>query len=1563
MDKLVADINRLSVGTLLPETPPENGGSKCDLGENLHLWREQILEIIQCWIGTKFHSYHADKDLYLEVLQREFGSSLDEPLENVDKDRAMKDKAVHIVIKILDKSLSKHWDKIHLDYELNGRAVQPLDGLIFLDSLTDEIRIHVWKKKSTEVTKERSNIGSIHIPFRLLASNDTKKHAIAHSDEWLKLNIETRNRILPTAAEVLANHISEFAVGHFRSIFSEEDVLPKIDCRSNHIKYLVVIRKSAASAYFSDRAHVIFRGQKYSQNVVELEISDLIRDEIHLEIDNDEWKRNSLLLKTATSPLKKKDKLAIRGSLDLTQSPKNVSIKSDRNLEIVLIRDLPWRRTVKVSQKGAYWTLQMKGVFEEGKQFDLGGHLKMLYGTYLRQLTQESRYEWNGELKGPWKFIDVMAKPFYTLNRSFLLLDTLASLYVELPFNNLIMAQVIHTALTETSDIDDDSEGSGIVKYYLECANRFLGIAWKELPGSYRIRQLQCIVQNLDQLQQDKTEESLKKVESNMTKTLEKYLKRESEQTLYEYMDGHAMLMIHQVIGKFKENNLWMVMFCNVVVKAVLQVVRAKYDLNLDIRKMNRVFVTLLEIQGMSTLKKDDLFHVFEKFVRPWIDMTVTEARTQVRRVIDEESANHKQSPATWDDWSEEKMDWLESSIHLNGIFQSCFVTWEELQWNDLAFHLDLGLQLFQGMHGVFQEYVKSYMDIVLADQKFEKHELVIVLHNVVEGMEYLHFFLNTISVRITNAKDSEKLEDVQAELMKMSEVFSQASIEADDQVEDIVIKFCEFQRQIFKYFFEQGVLIGSNFEDIGDDEDTLLSHINSLLEFLFKHIESEKYRSLLKREIFGVLDEELELMFNKANDRYEKTKKPEEFEKVASVLPFVIQFRRNMGMTDGDVLVKIHKDLYPRGTGTHDLIATVVEEMAGPKSEGQRGKITFSAKYDEEFQTVHVELFQVEEIPLRKKDKEELPNLFVSMTLFPLTREPFIIRQKTLCFEKRQNIEFDRSTGKFYFHLNRNSFDPTTLLLQLEVSYQLALLHSTVAGLTYIRLEDMVGDKVTKQLVLPEAHALKIVEAVELKGRKDPQAKDFIRRLENQVHRKKVIQTQEWASEDNHVSSYLISSHLERLLAVEAENTNSKNQTVGHIEVKLGFNETSEDIYIDILKVDGVRRRLKRNRVQFSVGFRVLPLSRLHAKETFTQIYCGTHYFRPSSETDPMHKEEKCIKMRDVTYNYHRSFLQILLFDNERPHLLETKAQRFFRGHVLLPFADIHPYSAQLNFRYVAAQRYTFVSIRADDDVDLKRLRGRKDDLAKSYVKEFDAFRDQEGFSYPYHKDEWVERVILPSYTLIGKHLELLYKSAVVPLEENGHLIFTISQGITPHAFEIALESLTGLIPLADSQTCNFEISMDILPSSKAPFCLSASSGVIKDQTSFIFDLPVEDEDGREGQIVSNKFSFLLDQERFNLEETYIIFELYDHRLTAKHFRGMFLKKLIDQRAPHRKGTFCKLSNYKENTLEFQQIVKLEETSFLRKRDSDVKAYLERIRRYQAGKPIITIFPYIDRL
>ncbi|TRY79368.1 hypothetical protein TCAL_14785 [Tigriopus californicus] len=1561
MDRLVTDINRLSVGTLLPETPPEKG-SKCEDGEHSkfsNVWLEQILEIIRCWIGSKFHSYHADKDLYLEVLQREFGSSLDEPLGSADKAGVMKDKSVHIVIKILDKSLSKHWDKINLDYELNGRAIKPLEGLIFLDSLTDEIRIHVWRKKSTEVTKERSNIGSITIPFRLLASNDTKKYSIVHSDEWLKLNIETRNRILPTAAEVLAHHMSEFALNSFRSIFPHLE-MPQIDDggHSKSIKYLVIIRKSAATPYFRDRAHVIFRGQKYSEDVLELELSDLILDEIHLEVDNDEWKRNSLLLKSATSTLKKKNKLAIKPSLTITQSPKNISIKSDRNLEIVLIRDLPWRRTVKVSQKGAYWSLQMKGVFTEGKEFDLRGHLNMFYGSYLRQLTQENRYEWNGELKGPWKFIDVMAKPFRTLNRNFLLLDTLASLYVEVPFNNFYMAEVIHAALNDTSD-DDESEG-GIVEYYLQCLNRFVGVAWKELPGGFRIRQLQCIVQNLDQLQQDRTQEGLDQVQSTMTKTLEKYLKGESEQVLFEYMDGHAMLMLHQVMGKFQEQNLWVVMFCNAVVKAVLQVVRAKYDLHLDIRKMNRVFVTLLQVQGRSTLKTDDLFHVFEKFVRPWIEMTIKEARTQVRRVIDEESSNHKQSPTKWDDWSEEKLDWLESSIHLNGIFQSCFVTWEELQWNDLAFHLDLGLQLFQGMHEVFQEYVQGYMDIVLADRKFEKHELVIVLHNVVAGMEYLHFFLNTISVRITSAKDSERLDDVEKELMKVSDVLSRASIEADDQVEDIVVRFGEFQRQIFKYFFEQGVLIGSNFEDIGDDEDTLLSHINSLLEFLFKHIESDKYRSLLKRQIFGVLDEELELMFNKANERYEKTKRPEEFEKIASVLPFVIQFRRNMDMTDGDVLVRIHKDLYPRGTGTHDLVATVVEEMAGPRSEGQRGKITFSATYEEEFQTVHVDLFQVEDVPLRKKDKEELPNLFVSMTLFPLTREPYIIRQKTLCFEKRQNLEFDRTTGKFYFHLNRNSFDPTTLLLQLEVSYQLALLHSTVAGLTFIRLEDMTGDKVTKQLVLPEAYALKIVESVELKGRKDPQARDFIRRLENQVHRKKVIQTQEWASEDNHVSSYLIASHLERLLAVEADNPNKKNQTVGHIEVKLGFNETSEDIYIDVRKVEGVRRRLKRSRVQFSVGFRVLPLSRLHAKETFTQVYCDTHYFSPSSESDPMPKEEKCIKMRDVAYNYHRSFLQILLFDNDRPRLLESKAERFFRGHILLPFADIHPYSAQLNFRYVAAQRYSFVSIRADDDADLKRLRGRKDDLAKSYVKEFDAFRDQEGVSYPYHKDEWVERVTMPSYTLIGKHLELLNRNAIVPLEETGDLIFSIAQGVTPQAIEIVLESLSGLVPMADSQTCNFEISMDILPSSKSPYCLNASSGVVKGQTSFIFDLPTEDESP---SVVPNKFTFHLDQEQFTLEETFIIFELYDHRLTAKHFRGLFLRKLIDQRATHRKGTFCRLSNYKENTLEFQRIVKLEEKSFLRKKESDVKSYLDRFRRYQAGKPISTVFPYIDRL
>ena len=74
--------------------------------------------------------------------------------------------------------------------------------------------------------------------------------------------------------------------------------------------------------------------------------------------------------------------------------------------------------------------------------------------------------------------------------------------------------------------------------------------------------------------------------------------------------------------------------------------------------------------------------------------------------MIGQERERLKQGGSYWSDWDEEKGDWLEGSLHLNGIFNTCFVAWQELAWPDIELHLDFGIQLFKV--GGLLEFVKK---------------------------------------------------------------------------------------------------------------------------------------------------------------------------------------------------------------------------------------------------------------------------------------------------------------------------------------------------------------------------------------------------------------------------------------------------------------------------------------------------------------------------------------------------------------------------------------------------------------------------------------------------------------------------------------------------------------------------------------------------------------------------------------------------------------------------------------------------------------------------------------
>ena len=58
--------------------------------------------------------------------------------------------------------------------------------------------------------------------------------------------------------------------------------------------------------------------------------------------------------------------------------------------------------------------------------------------------------------------------------------------------------------------------------------------------------------------------------------------------------------------------------------------------------------------------------------------------------------------------------DWTETAGYINGIFDTCNITWAELEWPDPVRNVEFGRRLFLGMHEVFIEYVAEFYRDVL---------------------------------------------------------------------------------------------------------------------------------------------------------------------------------------------------------------------------------------------------------------------------------------------------------------------------------------------------------------------------------------------------------------------------------------------------------------------------------------------------------------------------------------------------------------------------------------------------------------------------------------------------------------------------------------------------------------------------------------------------------------------------------------------------------------------------------------------------------------------------------
>ena len=61
-----------------------------------------------------------------------------------------------------------------------------------------------------------------------------------------------------------------------------------------------------------------------------------------------------------------------------------------------------------------------------------------------------------------------------------------------------------------------------------------------------------------------------------------------------------------------------------------------------------------------------------------------------------------------------------------------------QMEWPGRGANLNFGLTLANNLNRVFDDYVRGFYDVIMADDDFDKHELVILLNSISEAANYL---------------------------------------------------------------------------------------------------------------------------------------------------------------------------------------------------------------------------------------------------------------------------------------------------------------------------------------------------------------------------------------------------------------------------------------------------------------------------------------------------------------------------------------------------------------------------------------------------------------------------------------------------------------------------------------------------------------------------------------------------------------------------------------------------------------------------------------------------------
>ena len=1115
----------------------------------------------------------------------------------------------------------------------------------------------------------------------------------------------------------------------------------------------------------------------------------------------------------------------------------------------VLLSALPWNGGLKIKQRGVIWTITVEARFGSGSSsYDPKVFYEHLYHKHIKEMPLKQRLDWDGVLPGDSRHVMSMMRLFSHNKAKVYSSAALLSLYKNKEFNNEVAFSALGELLKDDEDFKRSAKLKGLRK---RCQNRFLGIGYQQIPPGNRSAHVHYAATILNTLSDTKETVDL---EIEFVDQLKVYLSKTSGSSLpttpakpdksvgnsaffsngvnesadvecsgpcsiLEYLKQHVSPAI-EILTRAFTKPYWTNMLANAVTKSVLTQMK-NFQPREQPEKQYNIYIQLKELAQHTTFKDQiQLYETFTPSLEFWADHVISLASEQVDKVIKMERSKHGESEKYWTDWQEEGPEWRESAIAINGIFHTCQLTWRDLTWQDSVESMQYGLRLFKGMHKLFIKYVDDFLHIIMLDDVFNQYEFVIIMLNVLGGMTYLKKTQEMVNeyMEILSSSYSKALNQI---IKQSNEEIGSASLEADERAEQLVMEFCNSQVKAIDKFVKADKLTGGVHEFA---QTHLLPWLNNLFRFLNEHLEFEASQTHFKRmvhsEMFTLCEKRIHEHFKTLLQK--RKKETSGFAQIIAALPDLNNFRKEMHLEPSQILAEIEKDLYPRCSPTCDLIN---HQMALIKPlDPTMGDVTFRTGFIESTETLIVQLKSVEN--LRPRSGDEYCNFSVTVAVFPVTKEPFILTNRTQPHKQKNELDFeldigDENSGRFVFHLPNRSYSRSAAFITVDLYHQIpATLHKKFAGHVVLPFEEVneIDNEEHLKYVSNITRCFRKFEHVdspeykELGHRRDKLAKEFVDRYDKHRHGSLRLETSGWAVvKESQYSSDLIAQHYFDIVNKIGEKSEDIDKIQDYVDLQLAWHETKEELLLKIWKFSQKVPRPDQSEVNSSLCLRFVPTK---CKEKSTRVY-------PNSTEVDLEKQQDSdfsFKLGMINYNFHASFLQIILFDNTRSAIPGKKFKRFFRGQVLLPLSDIHPIDATDKFRSVGLKRYPFKPLSITDDFEAwKVLLKRKDDVAKKHVQEVKSFMDLEAIKYPFDKDLWADPVPKLSRTLITDHLANMAEFMDATEGNLGELKFDLK--VDNLTVNLELKSIYEVKPNEGESNCNFGIEINVIPSSVSPY------------------------------------------------------------------------------------------------------------------------------------------------